>query len=51
MIKSRKKGIIVAIVLISLGLLIFLGGMAALNFDFTKLSTVKYETNVYRGEF
>lgn len=50
MIKSRKKGIIVAIVLISLGLLIFLGGMAALNFDFTKLSTVKYETNVYRPE-
>lgn len=43
----NKLWIIIAISLLAVGLLIFAGAMAALDFDFTKLSTVKYETNTY----
>lgn len=44
---KNKLWIIIAISLLAAGLLIFAGAMAALDFDFTKLSTVKYETNTY----
>ncbi len=45
--KKNKLWLIIAASLIAGGLLIFAGAMAALDFDFTKLSTVKYETNTY----
>lgn len=44
---KNKLWTIIAISLLAAGLLIFAGVMAALDFDFTKLSTVKYETNTY----
>ncbi len=44
---SNKFWIIIASFLLAVGLLIFAGAMIALDFDFTKLSTVKYETNTY----
>lgn len=47
MSKKNKLWIIIAISLLAVGLLIFAGAMIALDFDFTKLSTVKYETNTY----
>ncbi len=47
MSKKNKLWIIIAVSLIAVGLLIFSGAMLALDFDFTKLSTVKYETNIY----
>lgn len=42
-----KIWIPVATVLIVVGLLAFAGAMIASDFDFTRLSTVKYETNTY----
>lgn len=47
MSKKNKLWIITAISLLAVGMLIFAGAMIALDFDFTKLSTVKYETNTY----
>ncbi len=47
MSKGNKMWIIIAASLLAVGLLIFAGAMIALDFDFTKLSTVKYETNTY----
>ena len=47
MTKSAKVWIIIGIILILIGCIIFGGVMMALNFDFKKLSTVKYETNDY----
>ncbi len=44
---KNKVWIIFAISLLAVGLLIFAGAMIALDFDFTKLSTEKYETNTY----
>ncbi len=45
--KAMKKWLIAAASLVALGLVIFTGTMAALDFDFSKLSTLKYETNTY----
>lgn len=45
--KVKKVWIIAAISLLIVGSLIFTGAMTALDFDFTKLSTEKYETNTY----
>ncbi len=47
MSKKMKWWTIIAISLLAVGLLTFTGAMIALDFDFTKLSTVKYETNTY----
>lgn len=47
MSKTNKLWIIIAASLLAVGLFTFTGAMAALNFDFTNLSTVKYETNTY----
>ena len=43
----KKIWIITAISLLIVGSIIFAGAMTALDFDFTKLSTEKYETNSY----
>lgn len=45
--KSTKGWIIAASTLILTGLILFGGVMTMLKWDFTKLSTVKYETNRY----
>lgn len=47
MSKSIKKWLITAAFLTVLGQIIFVAAMAALDFDFSKLSTMKYETNTY----
>lgn len=47
MSKRNKLSIIIATSFLAVGLLLFAGAMIALDFDFTKLSTVKYETNTY----
>lgn len=44
---SEKKWIIIAIILIIIGSLIFVGALAALDFDFSRLNTQKYTTNTY----
>ena len=51
MIKAKKT--IVAISFIVLGLIIFASAMTVYGWDFTKLSTSKYETNTYEigGDF
>lgn len=45
--KQTKIWLIVAASLILLGSILFVGAMAMLKWDFTKLSTTKYETNSY----
>lgn len=45
--KTAKNWLIAAVILVASGFLIFIGAMAAINFDFTKLSTWEYETNTY----
>lgn len=47
MSKAMKKLFIAAAFLTISGSVIFIGAMAALGFDFSKLSTMKYETNTY----
>lgn len=47
MSKAIKKLFIAAAFLTISGSVIFIGAMAALGFDFSKLSTMKYETNTY----
>ncbi len=47
MSKKNKLWIIIAVSLLAAGLFIFAGAMIVLDFDFTKLSTVQYETNTY----
>lgn len=44
MSRGAKIGIVVSIFLIVMGLILFGGVMMRLNWDFTKLSTAKYET-------
>ncbi len=48
-----KLWLVIAFSLVLIGCIMFGGVMMALNWDFTKLSTVKYETNEYKldGEF
>ena len=45
--KSKKIWLTVAVSLILIGSILFLGVMAVLQWDFTKLSTGRYETNRY----
>ncbi len=47
MSKKTKVWLIIAASLMLVGLILFAAGMAAHNWDFTKLSTEKYETNTY----
>ncbi len=53
MSKTKMIWIIVAVCFLVVGLLVFLGAMAVIKFDFTKLSTEKYQTNTYEasGDF
>lgn len=53
MCKKTKIWLILAALLVVIGLIMFAAVMTAYNWDFTKLSTVKYETNAYEvsGEF
>ena len=48
MTKTVKIWLIAAALLLIVGILFFVGVMSAVNWDFTKLSTVKYETNEYK---
>ncbi|MGN1444521.1 MAG: DUF4097 family beta strand repeat-containing protein [Acutalibacteraceae bacterium] len=45
--KTIKTWLIIATSLVMFGLVLFVGAMTALHFDFTKLSTVEYETGTY----
>lgn len=45
--KSIKICLIVAVSLVVVGSLVFVGTLAALRFDFNKVSTRKYQTNTY----
>ncbi len=45
--KTTKAWLIIAASLVLIGCIIFVGVMSTLRWDFTKLSTVKYETNTY----
>ncbi len=47
MSKSAKIWLVIAASLILLGCILFVGAMTVLKWDFTKLSTNKYETNKY----
>lgn len=47
MTTASKIWLIIAASLLLLGLIVFTLGMSAVNWDFTRLSTVKYETNSY----
>ena len=47
MSKKTKIWLITASCIAIVGLIIFAGVMTAMNWDFTKLSTVKYETNTH----
>lgn len=47
MSKKRKNWLIAAASLVGLGCIIFGGAMTVLGWDFSKLGTVKYETNTY----
>lgn len=46
--KSTRIWLIVATCFVLLGGLIFVGGMTVLKWDFTKLTTAKFETNTYK---
>ena len=48
MSKKNKLWIIIAASFLAVGLILFAGAMIALDFDFTRLSTVKYETNTLK---
>lgn len=45
--KKIKIWLVIAACLVVLGLVMFAAVMTAYNWDFTKLSTIKYETNTY----
>lgn len=45
--KTTKMWLVAGAFLVLLGCMIFIGVLAVSDFDFTKLSTVKYETNEY----
>ena len=44
---GRKRGLIVAVVLLAAGALVCCAALASVGFDFSKLSIGNYETNVY----
>ena len=45
--KRMKLWLIIAVSLVVIGGIVFVGVMSVLQWDFMKLSTVKYETNSY----
>jgi len=45
--KANKVWLIIAVFLVLIGCVLFAAVMSALKWDFTKLSTVQYETNTY----
>lgn len=45
--KCSKKWLLTAVILTIVGAVVFVGALAIINFDFTKLSTQKLETNTY----
>ncbi len=45
--KCSKKWLLAAAVLVIVGVLIIVGALAIIRFDFTKLSTQKFQTNIY----
>ncbi len=45
MSKGKKWWLILAAILTAAGLVIFLGAMAVLDFDFKRLNLTKFETN------
>lgn len=45
--KCNKKWLLTAVILTIVGAVVFVGALAIINFDFTKLSTQKLETNTY----
>ncbi|MBO5320432.1 MAG: DUF4097 family beta strand repeat protein [Ruminococcus sp.] len=45
--KSMKKWLIMAVSLAAAGIAVIAGAIVAVGFDFSKLSTLKYETNTY----
>lgn len=47
---SKKTGLIIATSLVTIGLIMFVAVMATCNWDFSELSTEKYETNTYELE-
>ncbi len=47
MSKAKKWWLILAAILTAAGLVIFLGAMAVLDFDFKRLNLTKFETNTY----
>ncbi len=53
MSKAMKIWFVIAAVLMALGVILLVGALAAGDWDITKLSTVKYETNTYEavGDF
>lgn len=48
--KSKKIALIVATILVAVGLAVFFGAVAAMDFDFTKLNTVSLQTSTYEIE-
>ena len=48
MSKSVKIWLIIAVVFIAVGLAVFAGALFAVDFNFSRLSTEKYETNTYK---
>ena len=50
MSKGKKWWLILAAILTAAGLVIFLGAMAVLDFDFRRLNLMKFETNTYEAE-
>ena len=47
---SKKTGLVIATSLVTIGLIMFVAVMATCNWDFSELSTEKYETNTYELE-
>lgn len=48
--KSKKAWIAVAVILIATGIVIYVGTLLTVNFDFTRLNTVSFKTNTYNVE-
>lgn len=47
--KTMRIWLIIATALVVVGAIVFTAALAACNWDFSKLSTVKFETNTYSG--
>ncbi|MBE6619065.1 MAG: DUF4097 domain-containing protein [Ruminococcaceae bacterium] len=48
--RSLKIWLIAALVLVAIGMIVFLAAFAVLDFDFGRLDTMNYETNIYEVE-